>query len=48
VIWARLWASQCRRYLAVVNALLVGRLAAQPLFAGPRRLCRQLLRRDFL
>lgn len=35
--WTRLWTVQRQRHVAVVHALLVDRLAAQPLLAGSRR-----------
>ena len=33
-----LWTAQSGRHLAIVDALLIARLAAQPLFGGSRRL----------
>jgi len=39
-----LWAAQSGRHLAIVDALLVARLAAQPLFGGSRRLGLDLVR----
>src|SRR5260221_855620 len=40
--WLR--TAQSGRHLAIVDALLVARLAAQPLFGGSRRLCLGLVR----
>ena len=39
-----LWTAQSGRHLAIVDALLVARLAAQPLFGGSRRLGLDLVR----